>query len=265
MLVESTLIDGEIDKVAVAIQRIKEHEPPEGYYVAFSGGKDSSVVLDLVKKAGVKYDAHYNVTTLDPPELVYFIKKYHPDAWENREKAQKTMWQLIEENYVPPTRIMRYCCRWLKESKGLGRTVVTGVRAKESRNRAKRKYYEPAGKNGKAYLNPIIDWSEAEVWEYIHKYNVPYCKLYDEGYKRIGCIMCPFSNRRHEDEKRYPKYAENYRRACIRGFNRAVKNGVPRKQWKDGNEMYEWWVNETHTKKNDEKVMDLFSVGDTKK
>lgn len=72
MLIENTLTDGEIDKVAIAIERIKRHEPPDGYYVAFSGGKDSSVILDLVQKAGVKYDAHYNVTTLDPPELVFY-------------------------------------------------------------------------------------------------------------------------------------------------------------------------------------------------
>ena len=83
MLKDTTLF-GEVDKVAIAIQRIKSFEPKEGYYVAFSGGKDSCVVLDLVKRAGVKFDAHYNLTTVDPPELVRFVKDKHPEVEINK-------------------------------------------------------------------------------------------------------------------------------------------------------------------------------------
>ena len=117
MLKEMTLY-GEVDKVKVAINRLKLHEPKEGYYVAFSGGKDSCVVLDLCKRAGVKYDAHYSVTTVDPPELIYFIRRYYPDAWENRMRPEISMWELIPRKRMPPTQRVRYCCQYFKENGG---------------------------------------------------------------------------------------------------------------------------------------------------
>ena len=119
MLKEMTLY-GEVDKVKVAINRLKLHEPKEGYYVAFSGGKDSCVVLDLCKRAGVKYDAHYSVTTVDPPELIYFIRRYYPDAWENRMRPEISMWELIPRKRMPPTQRVRYCCQYFKENGGGG-------------------------------------------------------------------------------------------------------------------------------------------------
>ena len=131
---------GEIkDKVEMAISRLKAFEPKEGYYVAFSGGKDSQCVYHLCKMAGVKFDAHYNVTSVDPPELVRFIKTNYPDVkfehQYNRDGKPATMWNLIPEYRMPPTRLARYCCKLLKETNGQGRYTVTGVRASESSNR----------------------------------------------------------------------------------------------------------------------------------
>lgn len=101
MLKEQTLF-GEIDKVDLAIRRIKLHEPPEGYYVAFSGGKDSCVILDLVKRAGVKFDAHINLTTVDPPEVIRFVRQQYPEVI--MEKPQISMKKLIEKKGILPTR-----------------------------------------------------------------------------------------------------------------------------------------------------------------
>jgi phosphoadenosine phosphosulfate reductase len=139
MLIEHTLF-GVVDKVQIAIDRIRQFEPPEGYYVAFSGGKDSCVVKDLVKRSGVKADYHYNLTTVDPPELVCFIREHHKDVEVH--KPKKSMWQLIEAKKLPPLRHMRYCCAILKEGGGKGRLVLTGVRWAESVRRSKREMVE---------------------------------------------------------------------------------------------------------------------------
>lgn len=126
------------DKVQVAIDRFKTFEPPEGYYLAFSGGKDSVVIKALADMAGVKYDAHYNLTSVDPPELVQFVKSFSDviiDRPKDKDGKQVTMWNLIPRKKMPPTRLVRYCCKELKELGGQGRLVVTGVRWAESPNR----------------------------------------------------------------------------------------------------------------------------------
>lgn len=117
------------DKVQTAIERLKRFEPEDGYYLAFSGGKDSVTIKALADLAGVKYDAHYSITSVDPPELVNFIKYEHPDVIRDRQHWKTdgtyhkagdpvTMWNLISEKTMPPTRLARYCCQYLKEEGG---------------------------------------------------------------------------------------------------------------------------------------------------
>lgn len=242
-------------KLEVSIERIKQIEPRGGsWYLAFSGGKDSCVIKALCDMAGVKYDAHYRVSSVDPPELVRFIKEKHPDVSFDfpRDKDGKviTMWNLIPRKNMPPTRIARYCCQYLKEDGGKGRDKITGVRWEESVKRRKnRSGIEVSHKEGwtsdrekldpdnmdadmvrycmdsKGFiLNPIIDWTTDEVWEFIHRYNIPYCHLYDEGFKRLGCIGCPMATikEREREFERYPKIKDAY----IRAFDRMIQRQI---------------------------------------
>jgi len=238
-LIEHDLFRGRVDRVQIAIDRLKMFEPPEGYYLAYSGGKDSDTILALAKMAGVKFDAHYHLTTVDPPELVYHVRR-HPEAIIDRPKM--TMWQWIRHKKIPPTRVVRYCCEKLKEQGGSGRVVVTGVRSGESIKRSKRKmnevcYTDPT----KTYLHTIIDWSDTDVWEFLKSNNIPYCKLYKEGYSRLGCVLCPLKSQRErvKDLNRYPRIADAYKRAIIRAYDSRER---PSKGITSGEDMFNWWI-----------------------
>lgn len=130
--------DGQLrDKVETAIKRLQEFEPPEGYYVAFSGGKDSQCVYHLCKMAGVMFDAHYAITSVDPPELVRFIRENYPDVEFTRQYYPNgkpiTMWSLIAEHTLPPTRKVRYCCEALKEPGGVEGSSLRAFAGKKAR------------------------------------------------------------------------------------------------------------------------------------
>ena len=174
------------DKEQEAIGFLRQNEPAEGYNVGFSGGKDSIVTLDLVRKAGVKHSAYYCCTTIDPPYMYGFIKRNYPKIQWNIPK--KSFWELLLERNIPPTRTRRWCCQVLKEQqKGM---VIVGVRAEESYRRANRPRIDVISKKH-ILFKPIFKWTEAEVWEYIDAHRLAYPKLYDEGFGRIGCVVCP--------------------------------------------------------------------------
>jgi phosphoadenosine phosphosulfate reductase len=272
LLIENTLF-GVKDKVAIAIDRLRAFEPEEGYYLAFSGGKDSQTIYHLAKEAGVRFDAHYNLTTVDPPELVYFIRKNYPDVQVNY--PQKSMWRLIEQKGLP-TRWRRYCCSILKEGGGEGRICVTGVRWAESAkrknnrsiaeilgnkksekillndNEADRRLFENCQIKGKRIINPIVDWLEEDVWEYLNSRQIEHCKLYDEGFTRLGCIGCPLAGTENmlQEFERWPKYYDSYFRAVERFIphylERCEKRGAkPFK--KTAQEWMNWWINGPET------------------
>lgn len=257
------------DKVRVAIDRLKAFEPRGGYYLAFSGGKDSQCIYHLAKMAGVEFDAHYNVTSVDPPELVRFIKDNYPDVSidipKDKDGKQISMWSLIANHTIPPTRVARYCCSDLKETHGKNRVTVTGVRWAESARRKKlhgvaniqtkskkligkaleenpsaavndrgtlimnddnsesRRMVEQCYRTKKTLVNPIVDWTDEDVWEFLNDVaKVPHCSLYDEGFTRLGCIGCPLAGEKsmRKEFERWPKYKNLY----ILAMEKMIKN-----------------------------------------
>ena len=226
-----------------AIARLRKHEPEDGYYLAFSGGKDSMVIYDLAVRAGVRFDAHFHQTTIDPPEVLQFIREHYPDvAWT---KPKRSMFQMIVDHGTPPTRIIRYCCSELKELHGSGRVVVLGVRWAESARRRNRPVYgESTRRAGTYFLSPIVDWTTSDVWDYIRHNNLPYCPLYDEGKTRIGCIMCPMQGPKGmlQDAERYPKFYRAYLNAFRRMLD-ARKTPFPCGSTPE--EIMHWWISGT--------------------
>jgi len=219
MLPDMTLW-GTTDKVQVAIERLRRFEPDDGYYLAYSGGKDSTVILELARMAGVQFDAHHNLTTVDPPELVQFVRS-QPEI--TIERPEHTMWELIIQEGTPPTRRIRYCCRKLKEHGGTGRTVITGVRwAESARRKRTREIIEGCNRYDRMVVNPIVDWEDHEVWQFIRERHLPYCSLYDDGFHRLGCILCPMGGRyqRLRQAERWPKYYQQYLRTFARMLER---------------------------------------------
>ena len=150
----------------------------------------------------------------------------------------------------------------------MGRTVITGVRWAESSRRkekramlelnayskshimlnndndAARRMLESCQMKGKHILNPIIDWTEAEVWEFLSSNHIKHCCLYDENFRRIGCIGCPMSGKAGmlREFERYPKYRAAYVRAFDRMMAARTAAGLTSELWTDGESVMDWWI-----------------------
>lgn len=243
MALKELTLFGTKNKINIAIKRIQEFEPPVGYYLAFSGGKDSQTIYELTKMSGVKFDTHFNLTTVDPPELIYFIRNNYPDVQFHR--PERSMWDLILWKMSLPTRISKFCCEHLKEGGGKDRIVMTGIRWAESSRRKQRKMVENCYRKNmnKLFVHPIIDWTDNDVWDFIKLRNLKYCSLYDNGYKRIGCIMCPAAGIKGilRDKENYPKYYDKYLKVCQKLLEHRKKRKL-KTDWDTPEKMMHWWI-----------------------
>ncbi len=257
-----------------AIDILQTFAGGEPYQLAYSGGKDSDVILYLAKKAGVPFAAVHNLTTVDAPETVRYVKS---KKGVTIEYPKKTMWQLIVEKTYPPTRRSRYCCAELKERSGKGKKVVTGVRKFESRSRAENggivkilnprkelrekvdnvnfrstrqggvvvlnydnsdvhRVVENCYRTSKTLVNPILEWDDDYLWWYIRHDGIEINPLYKNGCPG-GCarIGCIGCPLSGKSrEEDFYRYPK-YKEAYIRAFDRML---VERRR--RGLEVYNW-------------------------
>ena len=233
--------------------------------VQYSGGKDSDVILQLAKESGVAFRVTHNLTTADPPDNVYYIRRVFAALREEGidcriNVPKRSLWKIMRETLVIPSRLMRVCCRELKERKMPDAPyIVTGVRwAESSGRRAKsgvamvytesdrdrraaaagllttddassRRLFEQCQMRGVRVLNPIIDWSDDDVWSYLSSRHIEGNPLYKEGWTRIGCVGCPLAGRKARELAfaRYPKLYKAWRDAIAYVIARRKEMGNP--------------------------------------
>ena len=235
--------------------------------VRYSGGKDSDVILQLAKESGVPFRVTHNLTTADPPDNVYYIRRVFAALREEGidcriNVPRRSLWRIMRETLVIPSRIMRVCCSELKERRMADAPyIVTGVRWAESAGRraksgiamvytarergveekaaaagllttddaSSRRLFEQCQLRGVRVLNPIIDWSDDDVWAYLHSRGIEGNPLYKEGWTRIGCVGCPLAGRRARELAfaRYPKLYKAWRDAIAYVIERRKEMGNP--------------------------------------
>ena len=239
------------DKLNEGIKVLKENvQEGKPYYGGFSGGKDSTVLKEICKMAEVDVEWHYNVTTIDPPELIRFIKDFHKDVIFEMSKKGGFFKRIPINGF--PTRLQRWCCKELKEADSPnGQNLVLGLRGDESPRRKKAWELVTPHKNKNCLvISPIFNLTDDEVWYFIRSRGIPYCSLYDEGFKRLGCIGCPMVSKklREEQFQRWPKYEKAWKSSFkvlwnkkSGSFTRDGRKWFGDRYFETSEELWEWY------------------------
>ena len=258
-------------KVDFAIKLLQSIPQDGDIEISYSSGKDSDVILELAKMAGIPYRAIYKNTTIDPAGSIAHAKEMGAEVIRPKE----TFFQLISE-YGFPSRFQRFCCSVLKEYKVCDR-AIQGIRRSESRNRAER-YKEPemcrvysAKEKVKVYL-PILEWTDEDVAEFIKERNIKCHPLYYRGgqfdvTKRLGCMGCPLASRKKRLQffKENPKWLKAWIRAGQKRYtSEAYQNGKANFKFKDAFEAMGYLLFCDNTEQFKEKTYGMFGDFDWK-
>lgn len=222
----TTELQRKIDGSIRLLQAIQKAHPDDTIEVAYSGGKDSDVILQLAKEAGINYRAIYKNTTIDPPGTIAHVRAMGVEV----RQPTKSFFQLVKEKGLP-SRYARFCCQVLKEYKILD-VCILGVRRSESTKRAKM-YTEPtecrfygSKNNHVEQVYPILEWSDDDVRDFIIDRGITLAPLYyTDGElhieRRLGCIGCPLASKtkRLETLRQYPNIVKAYAIALQRHFD----------------------------------------------
>jgi len=172
--------------------------------LAFSGGKDSLVVLHLALEVKPDITVVFNNTSVEFPETVKFVRRLAKEWGFNlyTTKPKKHFLKAVKENGWAAHE-NRWCCNPYKKEPALEFfkengivAEITGTIRTESIYRRSLKPFKEF-KDGFVRVNPIYDWNDNEVWQYIKQNGLPHNPLYNLGYRRIGCWCCPLNGITH--------------------------------------------------------------------
>lgn len=245
----------------------KAYERGQAVEICYSGGKDSDVILELARMAGVKYRAIYKNTTIDPPGTIAHCRENNVEILQ----PHKRFFDIIAESSFP-NRFARFCCKYLKEYKVLD-VAVMGVRRAESVKRAAQ-YSEPtecrfygSKKEHVEAFYPILDWSDQDIVDFIVERKIKIHPLYyrQDGSidpkRRLGCMCCPMAStkKRLEQFRKYPNMVKAY----IRAGKQFRETHPDTKTTKMYNDVYEWFVRDIFFERQwkfEQHKRDLFGI-----